>query len=1723
MKKKTSKLLKQVGTFALSFAMVATAVPFNVLPVEAYTSTVTQDGTQFTNPVINADVPDVDVIRVGDTYYMSSTTMYYAPGVPIMKSKDLVNWEICNYVYETLTENDRMNLSNSQEDLANQNGNAYSKGSWASSLRYFDGMFYCGFASYTTGKTYIYRTDDIENGAWEKSEFDGVYHDMSLYFDEETKKGYMVYGGTPINIIELNEDYTDVVKGTEQVLVDKLWPELDYNPLGEGAHIQKIDGKYYLFLITWPPELTTEDGEHVQGCRTQLCYTSDNLMGPYERHIVLNDQGAAQGQVVDTPEGDWYGLVFRDGGAIGRTPVLVPATWTTEGAENGIKYPILGDDKKMNTTVDMPLTGEPRTSIVTSDEFYNQASQDDAQGLELIENGGFESETAGWESREGATLSLAYSTIVSGRLGLKVSQRRATGAGATQDLTGKVKPGDKLDISAKLQYRYDESDAASENYPDTKRFIISIVYGDGYIENMVSTTATKGEWAEFKGSYTIPQDADTSSVKIFFETPWTPNPDASEDLMIYYLDDVSMTKEGSRFTSEDGSKLKLEWQWNHNPDDANWSLTERPGYLRIRTGRTDASILHARNTLTQRVFGPQSNAYVKLDASNMKDGDVAGLVGLQEHYAYIGVKKEEGKLYLVQSNTDSESGYGIDSWKDEKENARVELDQSEVLLRMAFDCTNTWNQNVSFYYSLDDGATWTKFGNTCTVTFELTHFVGTRFGLFNYATKEAGGYVDFDYFRVDTGSVQEGAVTVKEAAFAQNSAEISGSAGVEVDIPVSMEAVEGAKAIEAAFDIPDNMEVADVDFNEEHVSGECSYESGAEGLELKVQGGSVSHAGGEFAIIRLRVKEQVAGEQRVQLKADSIRAIGINTEYDVSDMVMDLALIGRSDVLTSGSTKTPGRANPLMDHKFGADPYAITYNGRIYVYMTNDSQEYDQTPKDENGYPVSSNTYGKINSINVISSDDMVNWVDHGSIPVAGPDGIAKWANNSWAPAACHKVVDGKDKFFLYFADSANGIGVLEADSPIGPFREPETGSRLISRGMQAAEGVTWLFDPAVLVDDDGTGYLYYGGGIPSDPAIGDANDPGTGRVVKLADNMVQVEGDAKVIDAPGLFEDSGIHKHNGRYYYTYCSNFSTTLPETGRGNICVMESDNPMGPFTFVGQAFSNPSNFFGIGGNNHHTFFEFEGKGYLVYHAQTVTKELGLPSNSQGYRSTHIDSFTYDEEGHIQPVTGTWEGPGQLKNLDPYQRVEAETLGWSNGITTADCQEAGGYVESINLKMTQINNGDWAAISSADFGEGAKSFKVSAAGLTGGTIEIRLDAKDGTKVGEVEIPAGDGNAYAEYSCDIMGAEGVHDVYFVYKSDQLTISQLFELDYWEFTEAEGSGDFQSQELAQWILFVESLSEGEYTSESWNALEAALETAKSVQADAQATKAEIDQAIAGLIAAFGDLEYGVQKQHLEEAIRAAEAILALEQDFEEDSLTALKNLIEAAKEMLADAEAAQDQVNQMVSNLIDAIVQVAPDEQLAALESLLGAVESLNGDKYTSESWAALTEAVDNANAVLADSNREEGALANAYLQLAEAIRGLVMRGNKAALSAVLEKAEAILADASSYTQSTISGLAEALEEAKAVYDNEDATQEEVDKAVEALTTVVVRARLKGDLNQDGEITTKDSAALLRYNAELDDLKAEAMESADVNGDGIADTKDAVRILQYASEKIQQF
>jgi hypothetical protein len=190
-------------------------------------------------------------------------------------------------------------------------------------------------------------------------------------------------------------------------------------------------------------------------------------------------------------------------------------------------------------------------------------------------------------------------------------------------------------------------------------------------------------------------------------------------------------------TSDDFNQTKpgLNWQWNHNPDNNCWSLSARPGYLRLTTGSIAANIFLARNTLSQRTVGPTCSGEVALETNNMKSGDYAGLSAFQDDYGIIGVKQTDSGKYLIMATN---GGGGTP-----KEVASKALDQDKVYLKINFNFLNCVDK-ATFYYSLD-GSTWTQLGSQLAMTYKLTHFMGYRIALFNYATKSTGGYVDFDY------------------------------------------------------------------------------------------------------------------------------------------------------------------------------------------------------------------------------------------------------------------------------------------------------------------------------------------------------------------------------------------------------------------------------------------------------------------------------------------------------------------------------------------------------------------------------------------------------------------------------------------------------------------------------------------------------------------------------------------------------------------------------------------------------------------------------------------------------------------------------------------------------------------------------------------------------------------------------------------------------------------
>ena len=332
---------------------------------------------------------------------------------------------------------------------------------------------------------------------------------------------------------------------------------------------------------------------------------------------------------------------------------------------------------------------------------------------------------------------------------------------------------------------------------------------------------------------------------------------------------------------------------------------------------------------------------------------------------------------------------------------------------------------------------------------------------------------------------------------------------------------------------------------------------------------------------------------------------------------------------------------------------------------------------------------------------------------------------------------------------------------------------------------------------------------------------------------------------------------------------------------------------------------------------------------------------------------------------------------------------------------------------------------------------------------------------------------------------------------------------------------FVQKGLRNVIEAVEALNADDYTAASWSEVKTALSAAKEVYYNENATRSEQDKALSDLIAAYGNLEYGIQKLHLETAVKAAEAILALGNNYEETA--DLAAAVEAGKIVLNNADASQEEVDNAAYAVLDELAKMAKKADISSLESLIDAAKDLLDGSYTSDSLDNLKDAIDKAEAVVADQNRGDGDISDAYANLIDAIIKLEMKGNKAALKAMLAKANEVLADADAYVADTIEGLAEVTADAQAVYDDADAVQSEINEAVKTLTLKVAQARLIGDVDGDGAVTTSDSAALLAANAELTTLSAEAEASADVNGDGVVDTSDAALILQYAAETITAF
>lgn len=512
----------------------------------------------FTNPLFYDEFSDPDILRVGDDYYLAGTTMHSVPGLVILHSKDLVNWENISYCFDRFTFKDEaFHLQNGKE--------IYGQGIWAPCIRYANGQFYV-FSNVNGKGLQCYTAKDIR-GPWEHHNLKGKIYDLSVLFDDDGKI-YAIHGYGKVMCTELKTDMSGPVEGTEKVII----PE--GSAVGEGHHMYKINGMYYLISTDYKPNGRT------------LCSRSKSIWGPYETCVITADEtfgyhaapltqwkgrivddgsefkipevnvdetacsNIHQGGIVEDQYGQWWALLMMDFHSIGRTVTLAPMTW-----KDG--WPFVGLEGNLGRA--------PRTWF---------------------------------------------------KPGMQPSERRAP-------------------------------------YERSETF--------------------------------------------------------------------------------DGKELGRVWQWNHNPDETKWSLTD--GRLRL-TAQPAKQLMWARNSLTQRVIGPESVATVELYTGGMKDGDVAGLGNINVPCSWIGIVKR-GKNVVLRHYWQAEN----DTIDEE-----VKLKDGKIWLRM----TGDYDRDKAIYAYSIDGKYFQELGDTMQLSYQLVTFQGSRHALFAFNSKgKEGGYAEFDNFTVE--------------------------------------------------------------------------------------------------------------------------------------------------------------------------------------------------------------------------------------------------------------------------------------------------------------------------------------------------------------------------------------------------------------------------------------------------------------------------------------------------------------------------------------------------------------------------------------------------------------------------------------------------------------------------------------------------------------------------------------------------------------------------------------------------------------------------------------------------------------------------------------------------------------------------------------------------------------------------------------------------------------
>jgi beta-xylosidase len=331
----------------------------------------------FTNPLFFDEFSDPDMIRVGNEYYLTGTTMHAMPGLPVLHSRDLVNWEFLTYAV------DRLDLG--PDFQLKDGGNIYGQGIWAPCFRYHNGKYYI-FSNVNKHHTQLFTADDPK-GPWKHTEMNRSFHDLSVLFDDDGKT-YVVWGYDEVRLAELNDSLTGIQAGTEQVIVQRG------SGAGEGAHFYKINGKYYITSTNWDPVCY------------QVCLRADKPGGPYESTVIsakesfgvgtgwrlanehsnppfklvppvenfLGRMPIHQGGIVQIQSGEWWGWSMMDYNSIGRLICLSPVTW-----QNGWPYfGLPGNLTRSPQTWIKPNTGfvsTPHAPYRRSDDFSSTSLQ----------------------------------------------------------------------------------------------------------------------------------------------------------------------------------------------------------------------------------------------------------------------------------------------------------------------------------------------------------------------------------------------------------------------------------------------------------------------------------------------------------------------------------------------------------------------------------------------------------------------------------------------------------------------------------------------------------------------------------------------------------------------------------------------------------------------------------------------------------------------------------------------------------------------------------------------------------------------------------------------------------------------------------------------------------------------------------------------------------------------------------------------------------------------------------------------------------------------------------------------------------------------------------------------------------------------------------------------------------------------------------------------------